>query len=219
MVSHFKPQCHKNRRNLVAAPLKARFKAFSESQVKALAVRLQLFCTGCKELYDEDFFTKSTDKRPVRRYAHRRNRCMGCEQEALDEEKQDDRFLVKARTPTEPWGLHFHPGPTMQADEGNDLLHPTKVRIPRRAMRARYLGIDHGRDKDLAPGPVPDLVGSKYSCSVGIIPKEASQTLPAFHTIGGAGSVSRLGEQQNISLALMGTLGMKMCKVFVQRSP
>ena len=70
---------------------------------------------------------------------------VGCEQEALDEEKQDDRFLVKARTPTEPWGTPLPPGPTMQADEGNDLLHPTKVRIPRRAMRARYLGIDHGR--------------------------------------------------------------------------
>jgi hypothetical protein len=42
--------------------------------------------------------------------------------------------------------------------------------------------------------------------------------LPAFNAFGGAGSVSRLREQQDISLALMRTLGMKMRKVLVQRS-
>jgi len=57
----------------------------------------QLFCNGCKELYDEDFFAKCTDNRSAQRCAYRRARCMGCEQEARDEEKQEDRFLVKAR--------------------------------------------------------------------------------------------------------------------------
>ena len=52
-----------------------------------------------------------------------------------------------------------------------------------------------------------------------IIPEQASQTLPAFNAIGRASSVSRLGEQQDISLPLMRTLGMKMRKVLVERSP
>jgi hypothetical protein len=67
----------------------------------------------------------------------------------------------------------------------------------------------------------PDLnpVGSKYSCSAGIIPEQTSQTLPAFNAIGRAGSVSRLGEQRDISLS-MRTLGMKRfyCEIWLKQA-
>ena len=53
--------------------------------------------------------------------------------------------------------LHFNRGPTMRADEDKNLLHSTKVWVPRSAMRARYLGTGDGRNKDLALRPVPDL--------------------------------------------------------------
>ena len=58
-------------------------------------------------------------------------------------------------------------------------------------------------------------VGSRYSCRAGIVAEQASQTLPAGDAIRRAGSVSRLGEQQDVSLALMRTLSMVMRKVLV----
>src|SRR5438128_11914835 len=52
---------------------------------------------------------------------------------------------------------YFHPGPTMRADEGNDLFHSTQVRIRRPAMRTPHLRTYPGCNEDLAPRPVPDL--------------------------------------------------------------
>jgi hypothetical protein len=43
---------------------------------------------------------------------------------------------------------------------------------------------------------------SNYSCGASIIPKQPSQTMPAFHMITGAAFVSRLGEEQHVSFPL-----------------
>ena len=55
-----------------------------------------------------------------------------------------------------------------------------------------------------------NLVRSKLSCSSGIVPEQASQTLPAFDALGEADWVSRLREQDDVALSLMRTLGMIM---------
>jgi hypothetical protein len=61
-------------------------------------------------------------------------------------------------------------------------------------------------------------VGSNYSCGTGIIPEQSTKALPAFNAIDRATSLSLLGEQQDVSLPLMRTLGMKMRNVLVERA-
>jgi hypothetical protein len=60
------------------------------------------------------------------------------------------------------------------------------------------------------------LVQSNYSCGTGIIPEQASQTLPALNAIARATSVGRLGEQQDVCFPLMRAFGMKMRNVLVE---
>ena len=48
---------------------------------------------------------------------------------------------------------------------------------------------------------------------------EASQTLPAFNAIARATSLSRLGEQHEVSLPLVRTLGMEISKILVESAP
>ncbi len=63
-------------------------------------------------------------------------------------------------------------------------------------------------------------VRSKYSCSSGVVPKQAAQTLSAFDaTADGAVRPDRLREQQNISFTLMVPLTVKVRNVLAQRPP
>ena len=54
-------------------------------------------------------------------------------------------------------------------------------------------------------------VQSNYSCGTGIIPEQASQTLPALNAIARATSVGRLGEQQDVSFPLMRAVLRRSC--------
>ena len=62
-------------------------------------------------------------------------------------------------------------------------------------------------------------VQSNYSCGTCIIPEQASETLPAFNAIARATSLSRLGEQHEVSLPLVRALGMEVRKILVESAP
>ena len=64
-----------------------------------------------------------------------------------------------------------------------------------------------------------DRVQSNYSCGTCIIPEQASETLPAFNAIARAPSLSRLGEQHEVSLPLVRALGMEVRKILVESAP
>ena len=62
-------------------------------------------------------------------------------------------------------------------------------------------------------------VQSNYSCGTCIIPEQASETLPAFNAIARDTSLSRLGEQHEVSLPLVRALGMEVRKILVESAP
>jgi hypothetical protein len=51
-----------------------------------------------------------------------------------------------------------------------------------------------------------------------MIPQQAAQTLPGFHTVTGTGTIGRLCEEQDISFPLMVPLALQMRIVLVQRA-
>src|SRR3954465_2090049 len=64
-----------------------------------------------------------------------------------------------------------------------------------------------------------DPVQSNYSCRTCIVPEQASETLPAFKAIARATSLSRLGEQHEVSLPLVRALGKEVRKILVESAP
>ena len=70
----------------------------------------------------------------------------------------------------------------------------------------------------MAPGFLLLPVQSNYSCGTCIIPEQASETLPAFNAIARY-SLSRLGEQDAVSLPSVRALGMEVRKILVESAP